>query len=213
MSFLVKGYSSTQTWNTSIYLFIYLYLCNDTNGQGHFSLELGLGFPWKVKNPTTLVRTKDLKVGHFKNSGPVLASCLGLGSHSQNNLVFLSLPYTHKILMSGCKIPPTLKQYLILISILFSREGYHVRAGLQKRSETSPSVKLRKAPIFCGKLSFILFWPSPSFFLNAYIAATYIFNALTCTTITITLEPCALDAEFQHFIPRFNKNFLTQRGG
>jgi hypothetical protein len=25
----------------------------------------------------------------------------------------------------------------------------------------------------------------------------------------ITLEPCALNAEFQHFIPRFNKNFLT----
>jgi hypothetical protein len=23
------------------------------------------------------------------------------------------------------------------------------------------------------------------------------------------LEPCALNAEFQHFIPRFNKNFLT----
>jgi hypothetical protein len=25
------------------------------------------------------------------------------------------------------------------------------------------------------------------------------------------LEPCALNAEFQHFIPRFNKNFLTLR--
>jgi hypothetical protein len=23
------------------------------------------------------------------------------------------------------------------------------------------------------------------------------------------LKPCALNAEFQHFIPRFNKNFLT----
>jgi len=40
----------------------------------------------------------------------------------------------------------------------------------------------------------------------------------TCTTTIITLEPCALNAEFQHFIPRFNQTFpyfgdLTQRGG
>ncbi len=40
-------------------------------------------------------------------------------------------------------------------------------------------------------------------------AATYIFTAPTCTTTIITLEPCALNAEFQHFILRFNKNFLT----
>ncbi len=58
---------------------------------------------------------------------------------------------------------------------------------------------------FGGKLSFILCF----FFLSAYAAATYIFPAPTCTTIIITVEPCALNAEFQHFIPRFNKNFLT----
>jgi hypothetical protein len=28
-------------------------------------------------------------------------------------------------------------------------------------------------------------------------------------TTIITLEPCALNAEFQHFILRFNKNILT----
>ncbi len=34
----------------------------------------------------------------------------------------------------------------------------------------------------------------------------YIFVAPpTCTTTTITLKPCALNAEFQHFILRFNK--------
>ncbi len=44
-----------------------------------------------------------------------------------------------------------------------------------------------------------------SFFLSASTAATYIFTALTCTTTTITLDPCALNAEFQHFILRFNK--------
>jgi hypothetical protein len=58
---------------------------------------------------------------------------------------------------------------------------------------------------FDRKLSFILC----SFFLSARIAAIYIFTAPACTTIIITLEPCALNAEFQHFIPRFNKNFFT----
>jgi hypothetical protein len=37
-----------------------------------------------------------------------------------------------------------------------------------------------------------------SFFLSACTAPT-------CTTSIITLEPCALNAEFQHCIPRFNK--------
>jgi hypothetical protein len=27
----------------------------------------------------------------------------------------------------------------------------------------------------------------------------------------ISLEPCALNADFQHFIPRFNKTFLLYR--
>jgi hypothetical protein len=41
--------------------------------------------------------------------------------------------------------------------------------------------------------------------VSASTAATYIFTAPTCTTTIITLEPCALNAEFQHFILRFNK--------
>jgi hypothetical protein len=44
-----------------------------------------------------------------------------------------------------------------------------------------------------------------SFLLSASTAATYIFTAPTCTTTIITLGPCALNAEFQHFIQRFNK--------
>jgi hypothetical protein len=32
----------------------------------------------------------------------------------------------------------------------------------------------------------------------------YIFNYQTCTIIIITLEPCALKVEFQHFKLRFN---------
>jgi hypothetical protein len=48
-----------------------------------------------------------------------------------------------------------------------------------------------------------------SFFLSASTASKYIFTAPTCTTTIITLEPCALNAEFQHFILRFNKIFDT----
>jgi hypothetical protein len=43
------------------------------------------------------------------------------------------------------------------------------------------------------------------FFLNASTPATYIFTAPTSKTTITTLEPCALNAEFQHFILRFNK--------
>jgi hypothetical protein len=50
-----------------------------------------------------------------------------------------------------------------------------------------------------------------SFFLSASTAATYIFTALSCTTTIIPLEPCALNAEFQHFIPRFHKFSLVCR--
>jgi len=39
-------------------------------------------------------------------------------------------------------------------------------------------------------------------------AATYIFTAPTCTTIITSLKACALYAEFQHFIPKFNKILL-----
>jgi hypothetical protein len=62
---------------------------------------------------------------------------------------------------------------------------------------------------FGGKTEF---HPVFGFFLSAFITATYILTAPTCTTTTIiSLEPCALNAEFQHFILRFNKNFLTLR--
>ncbi len=44
-----------------------------------------------------------------------------------------------------------------------------------------------------------------SFSLSAFTAFTYIFTAPTCTTTIISLKPCALNADFQHFILRFNK--------
>jgi hypothetical protein len=39
-----------------------------------------------------------------------------------------------------------------------------------------------------------------------------VFTAPICTTTIITLEPCALNAEFQHFIPRFNKTSSLKEG-
>jgi hypothetical protein len=47
-----------------------------------------------------------------------------------------------------------------------------------------------------------------SSFLSASTAATYSFITLTCTTTIISLEPCALNAEFQQCILRFNKMSL-----
>jgi hypothetical protein len=55
----------------------------------------------------------------------------------------------------------------------------------------------------CCELSFTL---SFLFFVSAStLAAAYIFTAPTCKATMIGVEPCALNAEFQHFIPRFNK--------
>ncbi len=51
-------------------------------------------------------------------------------------------------------------------------------------------------------------WCPISFFLSASTAVTYIFTAPTCTTTIVTSNFCALNAEFQHFIPRFNKTSL-----
>jgi hypothetical protein len=44
-----------------------------------------------------------------------------------------------------------------------------------------------------------------SFFLSASTTAAYIFTAPTRTTTIISLEPRALNVEFQHFMLRFNK--------
>jgi hypothetical protein len=60
---------------------------------------------------------------------------------------------------------------------------------------------------FGGKLSSSCL----SFFLSASPVATYIFTAPTYTITIITLEPCTLNAEFQHFILRFDKISLLHR--
>ncbi len=61
-------------------------------------------------------------------------------------------------------------------------------------------MKLRKPSVLAVN------WVSSclSFFLSASTAAatTYIFTAPNCTTTIISLEPCALNAEYQQFILR-----------
>jgi hypothetical protein len=63
---------------------------------------------------------------------------------------------------------------------------YHLTTG----DETQKTIN------FGSKLSFIL---SFLFFVSASTAATYIFTAPNCTTTIINVEPCALNAEYQHF--------------
>jgi hypothetical protein len=53
--------------------------------------------------------------------------------------------------------------------------------------------------------------PSFSFFLSASIAATYIFHCSYMYNYYNYLKPCALNTEFQHFIPRFNITSLFCR--
>ncbi len=74
--------------------------------------------------------------------------------------------------------------------------------------------------LYLAKLSFILFWPRLSFFFPEclhcccyiYFHCSYTYNYYNY------MEPCALNAEFHHFIPRFNQTSLlcrislTQRG-
>jgi hypothetical protein len=61
-----------------------------------------------------------------------------------------------------------------------------------------PSLLVFKTINFCGKLSFVLSFLS--FCLSASTAGTCIFTDHTCTTTIVSLEPCALNAEFQHFV-------------
>jgi hypothetical protein len=62
-------------------------------------------------------------------------------------------------------------------------------------------MKTQKAINFGGELSFVLS------FMSASTAVTYIFTALYCTTVIISLEPCALNAELQHFMLRCSTSY------
>ncbi len=71
-------------------------------------------------------------------------------------------------------------------------------------------VKLRNAPLFVPN------WVSsgfdPSFLFPERLHCCYIhFHCSYMYNYYNYLEPCALNAEFKHFIPRFKTNFLTLR--
>jgi len=70
--------------------------------------------------------------------------------------------------------------------------------SIKGRGETQKTIN------FGGKLSFIL----SVLFTERLQSQLHIFSLLLPI---ITPQPCALNAEFQHFILRFNKNFLTLR--
>ncbi len=74
--------------------------------------------------------------------------------------------------------------------------------------------KIKKLGFKGGRTSvFVVNWVSPclSFFFGASTVAAHIFTAPTCKDTIIRLEPCALNADFQRFIPRFNKISLLYR--
>jgi hypothetical protein len=60
---------------------------------------------------------------------------------------------------------------------------------------------------FYDKMSFILSLLFERLhYYYVYFHYSYVYNYTpTCITIIISLGPCALNAEFQHFILRFNK--------
>jgi len=64
--------------------------------------------------------------------------------------------------------------------------------------------------VLSDNYSFLNFNKVSSSYRSFFFFSCIIFTAPTCTTTILTLvEPCALNAKFQHFIPGFNKNFLT----
>jgi hypothetical protein len=88
----------------------------------------------------------------------------------------------------------------------------HTQGDIQKKlakkyTSIQQGMKLRKPSIL------VVNWVSSclSFFLSTSTAATYIFTAPNCTTTIICLNPCALNAEYQHFILRFIKMSLLCR--
>jgi len=73
----------------------------------------------------------------------------------------------------------------------FGTIGYQMR-GMKILQNEITGIQASFSTNFGGKLSFILSF----LFLTASTAAAYIFTAPACTTTIISLQPCALNAEF-----------------
>jgi hypothetical protein len=81
-----------------------------------------------------------------------------------------------------------------------------LKQNLQKNTLAfNRGVKLRNAPFFLWWIEFHPILSPISFFMNAFSVVTYVFTTPTYTTTIKTPKPYALNVEFQHFIPKFNK--------
>jgi len=85
----------------------------------------------------------------------------------------------------------------------------HTQGEIKKKTLQKSTLALRgdatqKTINFGSKPSFILSF----LFLERPHCCYIYFPARNCLTIVISLEPCALNAEFQHFILRFIKMFF-----
>jgi hypothetical protein len=75
------------------------------------------------------------------------------------------------------------------------------------RKSTLGGTETQKCTNFCGKLSFILFFTSSFIFPERLHCLLHICSLLLRIQLYYNyLEPCALNDEFQHFIPRFDKS-------
>jgi hypothetical protein len=89
----------------------------------------------------------------------------------------------------------------------------HTEGEIQKKKPAKKylsiqgGMKLKKPSILVVKLSFILSFLFPELLPPLLLNIFSLLLSPNCRTISV--EPCALNAEFQHFILRFNKNVFT----
>jgi hypothetical protein len=99
------------------------------------------------------------------------------------------------------------KHGTITVSLVQNRVRFRRKPAKKKYI----SLQTQKCTTFCAQLSFILVLIPSFLFLERlhcryiYFRCSYMYNYYNY------LEPCALNAEFLHFILRFNKKFLTVR--
>jgi len=89
----------------------------------------------------------------------------------------------------------------------------HTLGEIRKKKPAKKYISIQSGMKLRNPSILVVNWVSSclSFLLSASTestAATYIFTAPICTTTIISLEPCALNAEYQHFILRFVKMSL-----
>jgi hypothetical protein len=105
-----------------------------------------------------------------------------------------NLSFSNHIIINNRVIRKVRKHSTRTLSLVIHGEILKKNLQTNKYISIQRGMKLRKQSIL------VVNWVSSclSFFLNASTAPN-------CTSSIISLKPCALNAEFQHFIFRFNK--------